>query len=95
MNPKTGKEELLHIVYEQLGLRIDPRTPKEDLHKLLQYKVKTLPNTPINEMRNRLMTFIENNRSRLSLPCNGNCYEHHDGVVLYCHRQLLEENDND
>jgi len=91
MNPKTGKEELRHIVLEQTGVRVSPSTKLEDLHSFLQFNLEEIPETPINQMRNSLIAFIENNRSRLSLPCNGNCYEHHDGVVLFCYKQLLEE----
>ena len=91
MRPKTGKEELRHIVLQQMETRVDPSVPEEELHDFLQYKQDVIPQTPINQMRDQLITFIGNNRSRLSLPCNGNCYEHHDGVVLFCYKQLLEE----
>ena len=90
-DPKTGKEELRHIVLEQMGVRVDPSTSAEEMHNFLQYRTRSIEQTPINKMRENLITFIEDNRSRLSLPCNGNCYEHHDGVVLFCYRQLLEE----
>ena len=90
-NPKTGKEELRHIVLEQMDVRVDPSASAEELHDFLQYKTRNIEKTPINKMRDNLITFIENNRSRLSLPCSGDCYEHHDGVVLFCYQQLLEE----
>lgn len=90
-NPKTGKEELRHIVLEQMDVRVDPSVDTEKLHDFLQYRTRSIEQTPINNMRDKLITFIEENRSRLSLPCNGNCYEHHDGVVLFCYQQLLEE----
>lgn len=89
--PKTGKEELRHIVLEQMDVRVDPSTETEEMHKFLQYQTRDIRQSPINKMRDKLITFIESNRSRLSLPCSGNCYEHHDGVVLFCYKQLLEE----
>ena len=93
-NPKTGEEELRHIVLEQMDVRVDPSVGVGDLHDFLQYRSRHVRETPINQMRDTLMEFIKENRSRLSLPCNGNCYEHHDGVVLFCYNQLLEEKEN-
>lgn len=90
-DPKTGKEELRHIVLNQMDVRVDPSVSVEVLHDFLQYRTRHVQESPINKKRDTLITFIEKNRSRLSLPCNGNCYEHHDGVVLFCYQQLLEE----
>lgn len=90
-DPKTGKEELRHIVLNQMDVRVDPSLEPEKLHDFLQYRVRSVRESPTNRMRDTLIDFIQKNRSRLSLPCSGNCYEHHDGVVLFCYRQLLEE----
>ena len=93
-NPKTGSEELRHIVLEQMDVRVDPSADKESLHDLLQYRIKKLPESPINKLRDELISFIKENRSKLSLPCDGDCYQHHDGVVIYCHKKLLEVKTN-
>jgi len=31
------------------------------------------------------------NQNRLSLPCDGDCYQHPDGMVLHCHTTLKED----
>jgi len=91
LNPKTNKSELLHIVWEQMGVRACPSTPVEQLHDFLQYKTDEVPNSALNPIRDKLTEYIKENRNKLSLPCDGNCYNHHDGVVVYCHSKLMEE----
>ena len=91
MNPDVGFEELRHIVWEQMGVRVSPSASPEQLHDFLQYKTNVVPQSPINVMRDNLNEFIENNRNKLSLPCDGDCYKHHDGQVVFCHNQLMEE----
>ena len=91
MTPKVGLEELRHIVWEQMDVRVSPSADAEQLHDILQYKTDVIPHSPINSMRDRLISFIEINRNNLSLSCDGNCYSHHDGQVVYCHNQLMEE----
>jgi hypothetical protein len=90
-NPEATQEELRHIVWEQMGVRACATVPDEQLHEFLQYKRDEITPSPINKMRDELMTFIEENRNRLILPCDGDCYSHHDGVVIHCHRQLKEK----
>jgi len=82
--------ELRHIVWEQLDIRVNPNTTAEQMHALLQYETQAIADNPINDMRNQLMSFINDNKNRLSLPCDGNCFNHADGVVLYCHTKLME-----
>ena len=91
MNPKTGHNELRYIVWEQTDRRVCSSAKNEQLHDFLQYKTCEVPESPINVIRNKLINYIEENKNKLSLPCDGNCYNHHDGIVVYCHSKLLEE----
>jgi hypothetical protein len=85
------KPELLHIVWEQMGRRVSSNCEEEVLHDLLMYRVKELPESPVNQKREVIIDYINKHRSRLSLYCDGNCYNHHDGVVLFCYKQLIKE----
>lgn len=60
----------------------------------LMYKAKTLPRSPVDDKRDAIIDYIKENRNRLSLYCDGNCYNHHDGVVLYCYNLLIKERDH-
>lgn len=88
------RAELKHILWEQLGIRVAPTVTCTDMHLLLHYtiSVRDIPENPIDEMRDKLVAFIQTHKDQLSLPCNGNCYEHSDGVVLSCYRQFKEDN---
>lgn len=87
--------ELRTIVWEQLGIRVPLDTTREQMHDLLNYRLREadLSVNLINRMRNKIMEYIGKNHGKLSLPCHGRCYEHHDVVVLSCYRQLLEDTD--
>ena len=87
------KEELKHIAWRQLGVRVSPQATSEEIHDLLQYRKdeSELPPNPVNELRDTLIEFIETNRENLSLPCSGNCYTHEDGLVVFCYRQFKED----
>lgn len=82
--------ELHHIVWQQLGERVPLGTTKQQLHDLLHYRLMPaqLPSSPVNPRRDEIIQFINQNVDRLSLPCNGNCYQHSDGQVLFCYEQL-------
>jgi hypothetical protein len=86
--------ELRHIAWLQLGLRVSERATAEEIHALLVYKGDRgkQEKAKINRMRDTLMTFIQENERRLSIPCNGNCYQHPDGIVAHCYEELLEDN---
>jgi hypothetical protein len=88
--------ELLHIVWEQLGVRASHASTTNSLHDVLSYRlsVDDLPDNPINRMRDEMVNFITNNLNRLSLPCNGDCYSHNDGVVISCFKQYRKDNDD-
>lgn len=88
-----GKSELQQVAWNTMNVRISGNVPKEQMHDFLQYK-ESVDESSVNTLRNELIEFIGENKSRLSLPCDGDCYQHHDGVVLYCHRALLEDNKN-
>ena len=90
---ELGSDELRYILWEHLGIRASRTVSNSDMHKLLHYELyqdETPPN-PINDMRDLIMRFITANKNRLSIPCDGNCYAHSDGVVLACYRQLKED----
>tara|TARA_Y100000310_G_C20444646_1_gene697763 strand:+ start:489 stop:698 length:210 start_codon:yes stop_codon:yes gene_type:complete len=44
---------------------------------------------PVDDLRDEVMDFIEENRDNLELSCNGICYEHSHAKVLQCHTILL------
>lgn len=80
------RAEMRHIVWEQLGIRVAPQVTVQQMEDLLHYRIgpEGLPHNPINDMRNRIISFIRENRDRLSLPCDGDCYQHGDAMVLNC-----------
>ena len=88
-------EELRHIAYEQLGVRVAASLSTDDIHDLLQYKTypNQLPDNPVNQLRDRIIAFVDNHKGQLSLPCSGNCYEHSDAVVVTCYRELVRDTD--
>jgi hypothetical protein len=83
--------ELRQIAWNQLGIRVPLGVSAQVIHELLQYQRKTVPENGVNTLRDQIMRFISEHPNRLSMPCDGNCYSHTDGVVIYCHRRLLEE----
>lgn len=85
--------ELLQIAWDTRNKRVSHAASKEQIEGFIQYK-NDVPETPVNALRDELIEFIEHNRNRLSLPCNGDCYQHHDGVVLFCHSQFIEESND-
>lgn len=48
---------------------------------------------PEDALRRDLMDFIEKNKRKLVLECNGNCFEHSWAQTLQCHLQLSKENE--
>lgn len=86
--------EMRHIVWEQLGIRVAPEVTVQQMEDLLHYRVDPakLPHNPINDMRDSIMAFIQVNRDRLSLPCDGDCYQHGDVMVLNCHNLVRSVN---
>jgi len=89
------KAELLHIVWEQMDRRAPLDCGEEVLHDFLMYRAKELPESPVNKKRDKIIEYIKLNRNRLSLYCDGNCYNHHDGIVLFCYKQLIKEERRD
>ena len=80
--------ELLALLWEQLEIRADPSTTREELLTAALMESRPTQTGPINKMRDELSLFIEKNRLELSLECDGACYEHTDATVMLCHRQL-------
>ena len=68
-----------------------PSATEEEMEDLLNYRKSSTRRNPIDDHRDEIIEFIERNKGRLSLPCSGNCYEHSDAVVLFCHRSLTKE----
>ena len=87
--------ELRHIVWEQLAIRPPLTASADDMHKLLHYEIppSTLGTGHVNTYRDTLISFIKAHTDQLSLPCDGNCYAHTDGLVISCYQQLLEDTD--
>tara|TARA_A200000159_G_scaffold146990_1_gene153710 strand:+ start:270 stop:590 length:321 start_codon:yes stop_codon:yes gene_type:complete len=86
----SNKEELLQAVWESTGERVDRSLSESQIKEFLSYK--SVAQSPVNKLRDDIINFIQSNKQQLSLPCDGDCYQHHDGVVLYCHTQLLGDN---
>ncbi len=87
--------ELRQVVWNQLDIRVSPIVTEETMHQLLNYEVEEV-DTPVNIVelaRISIMEYIRFNKGRLSLPCDGNCYNHADGIVLHCYAELLKEKD--
>lgn len=91
--PSLTHRELVAITWQQLGVRAGFNARDDDMHAMLAYEAspEDVVDNPINDMRDELIDFIEGHRDRLSLPCNGNCYAHSDGVVLSCFMQYQED----
>ena len=90
-NPNINDAELRQIAWNQLDQRITHGTNPEQVHGILQYKQNEVPENVVNQYRDKIINFIEKHPNRLSMPCDGNCYQHADGVVLYCYMSLKEE----
>ena len=82
--------ELQQRVWDHTNKRVSLDIPREQIKRIIQYK-DNVPESRVNTLRDELILFIEENRNRLSLSCNGDCYQHHDGVVLSCHAQFIED----
>ena len=83
--------ELRHIAWLQLNIRVPASATAGDIHKMLRYEVGARQDHEVNKKRHRLMAYISANLQQLALPCDGNCFNHADGVVLFCYKQFLEE----
>ena len=85
--------EMQAIAWERLGIRAAPSTTKEQYLALFSFEIpkEDLPPNPVNNMRDELIAFIAAHRDQLSLPCEGDCYQHSDGVVLACYLQYKED----
>ena len=91
INPPLKPLELLHVAWVTHGKRIDVHENPEQIQALLSYKEDEVPKSPFNPMRDEIMLYIKEHKNMLSLPCDGNCYGHTDGVVAFCHQQLMED----
>ena len=59
---------------------------------MLRFDVgQPIAESPINAMRNDIREYIRANPENLSLYCDGNCFAHHDGIVLWCHDQFITQ----
>ena len=85
--------ELRHLVYVHYNVRVHPGAPKEHLVKLLTLEKLGTPQHELNRIRDQIIAFVKENKSRLSLFCDGNCYKHSDAVVLDCYKNFLESGD--
>lgn len=85
-----NKNEFIQTVWDSTGRRVTRPSQEVQIEDLERYKV--VEESPVNRKRSELIEFIQENKNRLSLPCDGDCHNHHDGVVLYCYTKLLEDN---
>ena len=68
----------------------------DDMRRLLAFERGFHPEgSPIDVMRRELMQYIQDNDNRLSLPCDGNCFNHQDLTVICCHQQIVVGDNND
>lgn len=88
------RHEMQHLAWTLAGERVANNVSVAQLHALLEFTLapEDLPRNPVNDARDELIKFIEEHRNQLSLPCQGTCYEHCDGIVLWCYAQLKEDN---
>lgn len=90
----TSRNELKHLVWQHYRIRVAPTATKEHLRALLDMRERGTDTSEINAMREELIDFITRNTDRLSLSCDGNCWNHHDGLVLQCHAKLLQDSED-
>lgn len=83
--------ELLQEAWESYDRRIGVSPNTEQNQALLSYNNSEVPDSPFNPMRDEIMQYIKEHKNMLSLPCDGNCYGHTDGVVVFCYQKLMEE----
>lgn len=91
MSEQPNKSELVQMAWDEKGARVHQGNSETQIIEFLRDK-SDVALSPANAKRDELISFIRSNRNRLSLPCNGDCYQHTDGVVLFCHSRLLEDN---
>ena len=85
--------ELRYLVYTHYNIRVHPNAPKEHLVELLTLERTGTPQHELNNIRDQIIDFVKQNKARLSLFCDGNCYKHSDAVVLDCYKNFLENSD--
>lgn len=78
------RAEMRHLIWKHYGLRVGHDLTKKQLDDVLMLRVTAVPVNPVNIMRDKITAYIKANKSRLSLPCDGDCYNHSDGVVMAC-----------
>lgn len=87
---KLNINELRQLVYVHYNIRVHPNAPKEHLVALLSLDRLTTPQHEMNKIRDQIKEFVRDNKDRLSLFCDGDCYKHSDAVVLDCYKNFLE-----
>ena len=75
------------LVLHVRGFHPSPTLTRPQIYDLLRYKGSDR-NNPINQMRDRILAFIEDRADALALPCHGRCYEHSDAIVVACDLEL-------
>lgn len=89
---RLTRAELRHIMWTQMDTRVAAGVTEQQMLDILSYKsdVRSLPANPVNRLRDEIIDHIQKNKDRLSLPCDGECYQHPDGMVIHCHMALKE-----
>lgn len=57
---------------------------------LLELTERETPQHSVNDIRDKVMLFIDAHKDRLALSCDGDCYEHTDATVVGCYKKYLE-----
>ena len=88
---RASKTEIAQIIKNNLGYWPHPDTSKEEALEALDFRVPDPRRSPVDKMRQDIVAYIEENEGRLSMKCDGNCWDHPDGVVVACHLLLIQE----
>jgi hypothetical protein len=85
-----NRNELKHLVYQNYGIRVHPAATEQHMVALLNLEERVTPAHGINDIRDKVMLFIDSHKGRLAISCDGNCYDHTDATVLGCYKKYLE-----
>lgn len=81
---------LRHLVWRGTGQRPSPDMTRAELLAVMRLTLDVRA-SPLDERRREIVDFLEANKHRLSFPCHGNCFQHTDITVIFCHNQLKQE----
>jgi len=88
---RASKAEVAQLVKDNLGYWPSAGLSKDDAVKALSFNLKNPPTNTVDVLRREIVTYIQANKDRLSMKCDGDCFSHPDGVVVACHLLLKRE----